>query len=137
MEKVEDNVKEILSIPQNYRVECMISIGYPDEEKTGHDIETLKFDKVHYNNFKGMETILEQDNMPTPITVTKAPSISFIFIFSLKTNTDKGIMVTGVIEVMVDEIPAEVYCRDNKDNPTPTKVQIWTLLLYLKVLSYP
>lgn len=30
-------------------------------------------------------------------------------------------MVTGVIEVMVDEIPAEVYCRDNKDNPTPTK----------------
>ncbi len=49
--EVEKNVKEILNIPENYRVECMISLGYPDEEKTGHNIETLKFDKVHYNKF--------------------------------------------------------------------------------------
>lgn len=48
---VETNVKEILNIPDNYRVEAMISIGYPDEEKEPHRVETLKFDKVHYNKF--------------------------------------------------------------------------------------
>ncbi|NLK43053.1 MAG: NAD(P)H nitroreductase [Tissierellia bacterium] len=49
--EVEENAKEILSIPNNYRVEAMISIGYPDEKKEAHKIETLKFDKVHYNKF--------------------------------------------------------------------------------------
>jgi len=48
---VENNVKEILNIPNNYRVECMIAIGYPDEEKEPHKIENLKFEKVHYSKF--------------------------------------------------------------------------------------
>ncbi len=30
---VEDYVKEVLDIPENYKVESMIAIGYPDEEK--------------------------------------------------------------------------------------------------------
>lgn len=48
-ENVEDCVKEILNIPINYRVECMLAIGYPDEEKKPHSEEILN--KVHYNSF--------------------------------------------------------------------------------------
>lgn len=50
-EDVEGQVKEILNIPDNYRVEAMISVGYPNEEKSPHDVEELTFDKVHYNSF--------------------------------------------------------------------------------------
>lgn len=50
-ENVEDYVKKELNIPENYRVECMIAIGYPDEEKSPHKEENLTSDKVHYNSF--------------------------------------------------------------------------------------
>ncbi|MGO1468611.1 MAG: nitroreductase family protein [Tissierella sp.] len=50
-ESVEDCVKEILNIPNNYRVECMLAIGHPDEEKKVHSQESLSYDKVHYNSF--------------------------------------------------------------------------------------
>ena len=30
-------------------------------------------------------------------------------------------MVTGTIAVIVDDIPADVYCNDNNDNETPKK----------------
>ena len=36
-------------------------------------------------------------------------------------DTEKGIIVTGVIDAIVEEIPALVYCNDTKDNVTPTK----------------
>lgn len=49
--EVEATVKEILNIPSNYRVESMISLGYPDEEREAHKIEALRFEKVHYNKF--------------------------------------------------------------------------------------
>lgn len=48
-ENVEDCVKEILNIPEIYRVECMLAIGYPDEEKKPHNEEHLN--KVHYDSF--------------------------------------------------------------------------------------
>lgn len=48
---VEKYVKNLLNIPEKYRVECMISIGYPDEEKAPHKEEQLDYDKVHYNGF--------------------------------------------------------------------------------------
>lgn len=48
---VDDYVKEVLDIPENYVVESMISIGYPDEEKSPHNEEKLSFDKVHYNSW--------------------------------------------------------------------------------------
>lgn len=48
---VEDNVREILDIPKNYRVECMIAIGYSDEEKQAHNKDTLNYEKVHYDKF--------------------------------------------------------------------------------------
>lgn len=61
------------------------------------------------------------NSMPIPITEIIAPNISFGFTFSLKTNTEKGIIVTGIIEVIVDEIPALVYCNDTRDRVTPIK----------------
>ena len=42
-------VKEILNIPNQYEVEAIISIGYPDEDKKPHNEETLSYNKVHYN----------------------------------------------------------------------------------------
>lgn len=49
---VEDYVKEKLNIPESFRVECIIAIGYPDELKKPHEIEDLDLSKVHYNQFK-------------------------------------------------------------------------------------
>lgn len=40
-----------------------------------------------------------------PIKVIIAPSISFLYTFSLKTIIDKGIISIGVMEVMVETIP--------------------------------
>ncbi len=48
---VEDYVKEVLDIPENYKVESMIAIGYPDEEKSPHSEEELPFHKVHFNKW--------------------------------------------------------------------------------------
>lgn len=48
-ESVEDYVKKILTIPENYRVECMLAIGYPDEKKQAYTEEGLPYNKVHYN----------------------------------------------------------------------------------------
>lgn len=48
---VEENVKNLLNIPKNFRVECMLAIGYPDETKDPHKKEDLLYNKVHYNKF--------------------------------------------------------------------------------------
>lgn len=48
---VEDYVKEVLDIPENYKVESMVAIGYPDEEKSPHSEEKLPFHKVHFNKW--------------------------------------------------------------------------------------
>ncbi len=50
-ETSEKYIKELLGIPKELAVECIIAIGYPDEEKTPFDEEKLLFDKVHYNKF--------------------------------------------------------------------------------------
>ncbi|MDR7855639.1 nitroreductase family protein [Tissierella sp.] len=50
-ENVEDLVKGILNIPEKYEVECMISIGYPNEEKSTHSKEGLSYNKIHDNGF--------------------------------------------------------------------------------------
>ena len=46
-----DYIKEVLNIPEKYRVECMLAIGYPAEEKEAYKKEDLPFNKVHYNSF--------------------------------------------------------------------------------------
>lgn len=47
----EDYIRGVLDIPENYRVEAIISIGFPDEEKAPHSEEDLQFEKVHLNKF--------------------------------------------------------------------------------------
>lgn len=42
-------LKEILNLPMSFAVECVIGIGFPDEEKAGHPIESLPFKQVHRN----------------------------------------------------------------------------------------
>jgi len=49
----EDYLKDLLRLPKEYKVESVIGIGYPDEEKQGHPVESLKYDKVHWNGYGG------------------------------------------------------------------------------------
>lgn len=50
--KTEDYIKDILLIPAQYAVECIIAIGYPDEVKKPHEENELHYEKVHFNQFK-------------------------------------------------------------------------------------
>ncbi len=47
----EEFVKNILQIPENLRVLCMVAIGYPDEVKSEKEIEERKLDDVFQNHF--------------------------------------------------------------------------------------
>jgi nitroreductase len=49
--KAEDYIKEALDIPKKYTVECIIAIGYPDEDKKPYDEDNLLYEKVHYNSW--------------------------------------------------------------------------------------
>ncbi len=49
--KAGDYIKEILGIPAEYEVECMIAIGYPAEEKKAYTEDDLIFSKLHLNKF--------------------------------------------------------------------------------------
>lgn len=51
METSESYIKEVLRIPDHYKVECMIAIGYPNEEKEGYSKNDMDFSKVHTNKF--------------------------------------------------------------------------------------
>lgn len=43
-------IKEVLSIPENHAIECMIGIGYPSEEKAGYLDEIVSHPKIHWNH---------------------------------------------------------------------------------------
>lgn len=49
--KAEDYIKEVLKIPPKYRVECMVAIGYPAEEKRAYEDNELLYGKIHINKF--------------------------------------------------------------------------------------
>lgn len=44
----EEYVKKLLGLKDNLMVEAIIAIGYPREEKLGHPLSSLPFDKVSY-----------------------------------------------------------------------------------------
>ena len=46
-------VRELLEIPEGYRVEAIIGLGYSGEEKAGHSAESLKTGRIHTNLFGG------------------------------------------------------------------------------------
>lgn len=47
----EEYIRELLEIPENYGVACVIGIGYSNEEKEPYKEEELPMEKVHYNKF--------------------------------------------------------------------------------------
>jgi len=44
-------IRKLLQIPENLTVESIIALGYPDEEKPSHGIDTLQYEKVYLNRF--------------------------------------------------------------------------------------
>lgn len=46
-----DYIAELLDLPKNLDVECIIGIGYPGEELPPYRKEELAFDKVSYNRY--------------------------------------------------------------------------------------
>ena len=44
-----DYVSEILKIPDNLKVESIVAVGYPDENKPPHKKEDLPYDKVYFD----------------------------------------------------------------------------------------
>ena len=47
----EEFIKNLLGIPVNLRVLCMVAIGYPDEEKSEKQIEERKLNDIYQNHF--------------------------------------------------------------------------------------
>ncbi|WP_209457254.1 hypothetical protein [Metaclostridioides mangenotii] len=41
--------KNSKDIPEKYRVECIISVGYPGEVRKRYEDSDLKFEKIHFN----------------------------------------------------------------------------------------
>ena len=44
-------IAELLGLPENLTVQCIIAIGYPGEEMVPYKKEGLPFDKVSYNRY--------------------------------------------------------------------------------------
>ena len=47
----ESYVRKVIDIPSRLKVESIIAIGYPDEEKTPHDKKNLVFDRISYDYY--------------------------------------------------------------------------------------
>lgn len=47
----EDYVKELLNIPDNYKVESIIAVGYPDQTRPAYTDDYLAYTKIHENGF--------------------------------------------------------------------------------------
>ncbi len=46
-----DYIAELLDLPDNLDIECIIAVGYPDEEMVPYKREDLEFGKVSYNRY--------------------------------------------------------------------------------------
>lgn len=44
-------IAELLGLPENLTVQCIIAVGYPGEEMIPYKKEELRFDKVSYNRY--------------------------------------------------------------------------------------
>lgn len=47
----QEHIREILDLPDNLMVQCVIALGYPAENKTPHPKDSLEFGKVHQGRF--------------------------------------------------------------------------------------
>jgi len=50
-ESASRHAAKILELAEDMEVEAIVAIGYPAEQKTGHDKEKLLWDRVHYNHY--------------------------------------------------------------------------------------
>ena len=44
-------IAQLLGLPENLTVQCIIALGYPGEEMTPYKRNELRFDKVNYNRY--------------------------------------------------------------------------------------
>lgn len=51
-----DYIAELLALPDDLEVECLIAIGYPAEALPPRKKEELDFNKVHYNRYRGVRS---------------------------------------------------------------------------------
>jgi len=47
----EAHVRDLLNIPENYGICCMIAVGHPAEQKSPHRESEFSPEKVHFNRF--------------------------------------------------------------------------------------
>lgn len=47
----ESYIKEVMEIPENYSIECIIGLGYPDEVKDSYTDKDIDWTKVHMEKF--------------------------------------------------------------------------------------
>ena len=47
----QEHIAQLLRIPDNYMVQCVIALGYPAESKAPHPKESLDFGKVYQERF--------------------------------------------------------------------------------------
>jgi nitroreductase len=47
----EEYIKELLNIPEDYSVECVIALGYPAESKTPHEEDKLPVGKIRREQY--------------------------------------------------------------------------------------
>ncbi|UWG95582.1 nitroreductase family protein [Dehalobacter sp. DCM] len=59
----EDYVSSLLKIPKNMKVECMIGIGYPAEQKIGKTEKELTYNRVFWNEYGVIQKDLRTDEV--------------------------------------------------------------------------
>ena len=47
----QEYISKLFSIPEKIKVESIIAVGYPDEQKPPHKKETLQYEKVYLNSY--------------------------------------------------------------------------------------
>ena len=47
----EDYIKEVMEIPENYKVECILGLGYSNEDKESYTDADVVWEKVHFEKF--------------------------------------------------------------------------------------
>jgi nitroreductase len=47
----EEYISEVLNIPENLKVESIVAVGYPDEEKSPHRRDELQDEKVFFESY--------------------------------------------------------------------------------------
>ncbi|MFA8299072.1 MAG: nitroreductase family protein [Hyphomicrobiales bacterium] len=47
----EEYIRTLFNIPDHFKIECIIALGYKEMQRPPHIEEHLKFDRIHFNSF--------------------------------------------------------------------------------------